>query len=82
MKPIDPDNIEFGGPATYRIIVRGSLDPQWSDRMAGLEIATTGEVEGVIRTTLVGRIHDQAELKGVLDTLYGLHLPILQVETV
>ena len=29
--------------------------------------------------TLVGRLRDQAELSGVLDSLYGLHLPILKV---
>jgi hypothetical protein len=31
-------------------------------------------------TTLVGRLRDQAELSGVLNTLYELHLPILSVE--
>ncbi len=82
MKKIDPNDIDFGGPATYRIVVRGSLESRWRDRMAGLETETVDEKDGVILTSLVGRIHDQAELKGVLDTLYGLHLPILQVETV
>jgi hypothetical protein len=31
-------------------------------------------------TTLTGRVSDQAELSGVLNTLYELHLPILSVE--
>jgi hypothetical protein len=31
-------------------------------------------------TTLTGRLRDQAELSGVLNTLYELHLPILKVE--
>jgi hypothetical protein len=31
-------------------------------------------------TTLAGRLIDQAELSGVLNTLYELHLPILSVE--
>jgi hypothetical protein len=30
--------------------------------------------------TLVGRIRDQAELAGVLNTLYELHLTLLSVE--
>ena len=30
--------------------------------------------------TLVGRLQDQAELAGVLNTLYELHLPLLSVE--
>jgi len=29
---------------------------------------------------LTGRLRDQAELSGVLNSLYGLHLPILKVE--
>ena len=31
-------------------------------------------------TTLVGRVRDQAELTGVLNSLYEMHLPILSVE--
>ena len=30
--------------------------------------------------TLVGRLQDQAELAGVLNTIYELHLPLLSVE--
>jgi hypothetical protein len=30
----------------------------------------------------VGRLKDQAELSGVLNSLYELHLPIVKVETV
>jgi hypothetical protein len=30
-------------------------------------------------TTLEGRLPDQAALNGVLDTLYQLHLPLLEV---
>jgi hypothetical protein len=33
-------------------------------------------------TTLVGRLRDQAELSGVLNSLYGLHRSILKVEVV
>ncbi len=33
-------------------------------------------------TTLVGLLRDQAGLSGVLNSLYGLHLPILKVEVV
>jgi len=33
-------------------------------------------------TTLVGRLRDQAELSGVLNSLYDLRLSILKVEVV
>jgi hypothetical protein len=32
------------------------------------------------RTILTGLVQDQAELRGVLDALYGLHLPVIAVE--
>ncbi len=74
--------IDFAGPATYRIVVQGALSEPWHDRLAGLTITTTHRRGAVPRTTLVGRIRDQAELSGLLDTLYGLHFPILSVETI
>ncbi len=74
--------LEFGGPATYRIVVQGSLSDHWRERLGGLAVATTRGPGEAPRTTLFGRFQDQAELNGVLDTLYGLHLPLLRVETV
>jgi hypothetical protein len=32
------------------------------------------------RTILRGQVRDQAELRGVLDALYGLHLAVIAVE--
>ena len=75
-------DIDFGGPATYRIVVKGELGPEWSDRLGGLAMTTTEQTGASPRTELVGRIRDQAELNGVLETLYSLHLPILRVEQV
>ena len=74
------EDIEFAGPALYRIVVQGALNAEWSDRLAGLEITPIHRGEAAPHTSLVGPIRDQAELVGVLETLYGLHLPILKVE--
>lgn len=79
---ISIDDIDFGGPATYRIVVQGVLDADWSDRLAGMTIDTSPRAHGAPHTTLMGPIRDQAQLNGVLDTLYDLHLPILKVEKV
>ena len=81
-KSLEPGDIEFGGPARYRIVVQGVLGKDWSLRLAGMELTTTDRGDKASRTTLVGPIRDQAELNGVLETLYGLHLSILKVETV
>ena len=80
--PDDIKEIEFGGPATYRIVVKGELGEQWSDRLAGMAISGTKAEIGSSHTTLFGPLRDQSQLNGVLETLYGLHLPILRVEKV
>jgi hypothetical protein len=67
-------------PATYRIRAQGELEDSRSNILAGMSITTSfQEDEGVV-ATLVGRLKDQAELSGVLNTLYEMHLPLLSVE--
>lgn len=79
----DPrSSIDFAGPAAYRIVVQGVLSQHWRERLAGFTIETAEGPGQAPRTTLFGRMRDQAELNGVLETLYGLHLPILAVQTV
>ena len=51
------------------------MPESWLDRLGGLRIATVANG----KTTLEGQMPDQAALNGVLDTLYGLHLPLLEV---
>jgi len=63
-------------PAVYQIKVRGEIDSVWSERLGGMQI--TVEPSDIV--TLVGRLADQAALAGVLDTLYELHLPVLEVK--
>ena len=75
-------DIEFGGPATYRVVVQGALDQKWGERLAGMTITVAEQTGRKPHSTLFGWIRDQAELIGVLDTLHDLHLPILEVESV
>ena len=62
-------------PAVYRIKVRGFLPDGLIDRLGGLQISTKTS-KGV---TLEGWLPDQSALAGVLDTLFTLRLPILEV---
>ena len=78
--PNAPGDIEFGRPAAYRIVVQGAVGADWSDRLAGLALTTTPCAGAAPHTTLVGTVLDQAQLAGVLDSLYEMHLPILEVE--
>jgi len=57
------------------------LSPDWSDRLAGMEI-TPGEEDPsqATVTRLEGIIQDQAQRLGLLNTLYDLRFPLLNVE--
>lgn len=72
--------VKFEKPGKYRIDIQGRLDDRWSDRLAGMCITTSGSEDGAPVTTLVGHLRDQAQLSGVLNSLYELHLPILLVQ--
>ncbi len=70
---LNKKHIKLWTPATYRIEVEGHLAESWSDRLAGMRIATRKRADQTTVTTLIGRLRDQAELSGVLNSLYGLH---------
>ena len=61
----------FFTSATYSIHVEGSLDESWSERLAGMNIKTIKENLSPV-TPLSGRLTEQAELLGVLNTLCNL----------
>jgi hypothetical protein len=75
-------HIKLRTPATYRIEVEGLLAESWSDRLAGMRITTRKRTDQTTVKTLDGRLMDQAELSGLLKSLYDLHRPILKVEVV
>jgi hypothetical protein len=70
----------FDQPGNYRIRVQGFLDQKWSERLGGMHITINHREDRKTLATLVGRLQDQAELAGVLNTLYEMHLPLLSVE--
>lgn len=74
--------LNLGTPATYRITVEGLLDEHWSDRLAGMRITSRERADHTVESTLIGQVRDQAELSGLLNNLYELHLPILSVTRV
>jgi hypothetical protein len=70
----------FDAPATYRIRVRGRLRASWSDCLEGMTVKVAVLEDGAPVTALEGRLSDQAALAGVLNTLYELHMPVLEVQ--
>ena len=76
------NHVKFEGPATYRIVVKGGLEESFSERLAGMRITSESRGDKKPETTLVGRLLDQAQLSGVLNALYEMHLPIVSVEII
>ena len=75
-------NLKLGEAASYRIEGQGCLNVNWSGRLGGMRITTGRRGDTSYVTTLSGRVRDQAELIGVLNSCYELHLPLLSVEIV
>jgi hypothetical protein len=79
-QPEGRNRYPFDEPRTYRIRLIGQLNESWSDRLGGMRITTSSRGDRASITTLVGCLRDQAELAGVLNALYELHLTLLSVE--
>lgn len=81
-QPMDGQRVAFNRPGKYRIRVLGLLDESWSERLGGLRIKECWpEDHERSATELVGKMNDQAELLGLLNTLYNdLHLTLLTVK--
>ena len=79
---LNKTRIKLWTPAIYRIEVEGYLNESWSECLAGMHITVHKRSDQTAMTTLVGRLKDQAELSGVLNSLYDMRLSILTVEVV
>ncbi len=71
----------FSSPGEYRIEAEGFLNPDWAGRFGSMHVTSSPPAEGDHALTIMqGRVHDQAELAGILGTLYELHLSLLSVQ--
>ncbi|MBK8049803.1 MAG: hypothetical protein IPK16_23470 [Anaerolineales bacterium] len=66
-------------PATYQIVVQGTLDPSWADTFGDLHIEHHLRKDGAAITLLTGEVTDQAALAGVLNLTHMLGMPLLSV---
>ena len=66
----------------YRIVIHGTLDAGWSDRLGGMTISAIRLADGTTATTLIGDLADQSALVGVVNTLHDLGLSLMSVERV
>lgn len=75
-------HFKFRRPATYEIQVEGEAGTYLSDLFGQMQITILKNKGQPPITTLVGRIRDQAELSGLLNTLYDMHLSITSVNLI
>ena len=70
----------FSSPGFYHIEVEGILPLSWFDRLGEMEVLPPPEKNLSNVTIMQGRVADQADLPGILNSLYELHMPILSVK--
>ncbi len=68
------------GPALYQLQVRGVLDASWRESMQVDTIVVQESSDHGSITVLTGSFRDQAALRGALDRLYRLNLPLISVQ--
>jgi len=66
----------------YCILINGTLDTGWSDRLGGMTISAAKQAGGTPTTTLIGELADQSALVGVLNTLHDLGIPLVAMERI
>ena len=70
----------FSAPGVYRIEVQGHLPSGWAGRLGGMRpFSPTLEPDSEV-TFLQGEVSDQAELTGILTSLYELQLRLMSVQ--
>ena len=69
-------------PATYLIRIHGNLDVRWIDYFHSISIAVMGRLGSLSTTTICAHDADQADLLGILNSLYNFGYPLLGVERV
>jgi hypothetical protein len=62
------------GPSVYRIVVEGVLGPRYEAAFTRMRLTAVGG-----NTEIVGRVEDQAELQGLLDSVTALGLSLVSV---
>lgn len=78
----DEERVTMQSPVDYEVWVQGHLHPCWIPHMSIDTVCRVTEAEGGPITVLRATFRDQAELRGLLDRVYDLHLPLLAVHTI
>ena len=70
----------FSALGCYRIKVEGVVPAAWCDRLGAMRVFAPSQETNNVVTIMQGMVADQAELSGILNSLYELHLSLLSVQ--
>lgn len=70
------------GPLQYEILVDGGLDQHWSTWFGGMTISLLPGDGSAEITRLCGPVADQAQLRGILNTIWDLNLGVLSLTVI
>jgi len=71
--------ITMYGPAVYELQIQGRLDKSWIAQMQIETISVVDETDSGPVSVLTSTFVDQAALRGMLDRIYNLNLPLISV---
>lgn len=72
-------DFNFKDAAIYKIVVRGEIATDRSDRFWGLQVNVQKGKDQKSISFLVGQIADQSALSGILTRLNDLHMTVISV---
>ena len=75
----DINFLTYSSPVRIQIEVKGALEKKLSDYLGGLKIEWRTDRNKTKISRLEGKITDQASLIGVLNALYDMRFPIINV---
>ena len=73
------NEINFTGPAIYKIVIMGELEQQTAEQYWGMKITRSKKEGNKTITTMIGMINDQSELSGILISLHDMHFTVISV---
>ena len=79
MSSPDPIYNSFQSKATYQITVEGKADPFLLDMLPGTFEISYSKAGGRQLSSLIGKVEDQAQLTGILNTIYNSRMTVISV---
>ncbi|MBI9045607.1 MAG: hypothetical protein JEZ06_14050 [Anaerolineaceae bacterium] len=64
----------------HQIMIKGNIDPGWSEWLADFKVKSSTNEEGETISLFSGKIEDQSALRGILNKLWDLNIEIISFQ--